>query len=176
MTKKEFTDAVIAKSGVTITKADAQKIVDAVVAVTALPVPDDSILLIYCVADVKNVVPFVTVNAPFASAVTAVTALPEPVVVAVVIWSVNFAFDGTSTATVFPFTVAASPVHTTECQLSYQFWILPNARAKSCAVGLPLILDAWSLPPDTVTSDVAFVNVTLIFTSLNVLFAIISTP
>ena len=29
MTKKEFTDAVIAKSGVTITKADAQKIVDA---------------------------------------------------------------------------------------------------------------------------------------------------
>ena len=34
MTKKEFTDAVIAKSGVTITNADAQKIVDAVVAVT----------------------------------------------------------------------------------------------------------------------------------------------
>ena len=33
MTKKEFTDAVVAKAGVEVKKADAQKMVDAVIAV-----------------------------------------------------------------------------------------------------------------------------------------------
>ena len=77
--------------------------------------------------------------------------------------SVNFAPDGTSTATVWPFTFDALPFHTTALKSPNHFAIFPN--------------DVDKFSPDVMLARVeAFVNVTFSLTSLKILLAIFIYP